>query len=73
MLEKIELRCLFRTIKIPAHRTESMLKKTGITQQTKYLSGETLEKEILLAVTEKREFVSRDGSELKAPLARFGF
>ena len=50
-----------------------MLFNSKFPQLTKYLSGETFEKEFLLAVTERREFVSEDGSELNAPLARFGF
>ena len=51
---------LFRSIKIPAQVTKSMQFIATIPQQTDYFSGETLEKEFMQAVLEKRELGSQD-------------
>ena len=59
--------------KIPTQGTNSMLFETRKTQQTKYLSSETLRKGFIPVVTQRRESVFPCESELKVPFARFGF
>ena len=67
--EKIAIRCLFPTIRIPGQATKSLLFKTGIPQQINYLSMETVKNEFKLAVMEKKQLVSQDGSDPTVPFA----
>ena len=51
---------LFGSTKIPAQVTKSMQVNARIPQQTEYFSGETLERQFMPVVLEKRELGSQD-------------